>query len=165
MLFQLCGPAASADTPQQQAAALAAKVRQLQAAAEQATEAYDQAEGRLGQVTAQRFAAEQAVTTAQAADAQTVQAGDESVRSLYELGGPAVLYTTVLSNGGDLNLVQSRLIAAQNILGADQKAVASASAHAQRAPGRAAARRDAGRRAARPRGSGHRPDRSRSRAT
>ncbi len=132
VLVQLCGPAASAETPQQQATALAAKVRQLQAAAEQATEAYDEAQGTLTQVTAQRFAAEQAVATAQAADAQTVQESDASVRDLYELGGPAVLYTSVLANGGDPALVQTRLIAAQNILGSDKRAAAAAGAHAQR---------------------------------
>jgi cell wall-associated NlpC family hydrolase len=133
LLLQLAGPAASAETPQQQATALAAKVQQLQAAAEEATEAYDQEQGRLGQVTAQRFAAEAAVTTAQAADAQTIQADDTSVRDLYELGGPAVLYTSVLAHGGDPSVVQSRLIAAQNILGDDRKAAAAAGAHAQRA--------------------------------
>lgn len=125
-LLALTGPAATAETPQQRAAALAATVRTLQAKAEQASESYDQAQSQLVVVTAQRFAAENAVATAQAQVQVTAAAGQTSVSSLYELGGPVVLYTSVLTSGGDPDVVQSGLIAAQRVLGADRRAATAA---------------------------------------
>jgi cell wall-associated NlpC family hydrolase len=130
VLLQLSMPAASAATPQQRAAALASKVHSLQQQAEADTEAYDNAEGQLGQVTAQAFAAQQAVSTAQRQDTATVDTGDQAVRQLYELGGPAVLWTSALTGNGNLVLVQARIIAARRILGSDQAAAVASSARA-----------------------------------
>lgn len=124
----LYAPAARADSPQQQATALAAQLRSLQTQAERATEAYDQAENRLGQVTAAQFAAERAATASTAASAATSRADGSDVRQLFELGGPAALYTSVLASGGSVLSVQTRLIAAHRVLAADHDAVRASSA-------------------------------------
>ncbi len=125
--------AARAETPQQRASALAAQVRDLQSQAEAATEAYDAAESRLGQVVAAELVAQEAVTTAQRAATGAVAGGAAAARSLYELGGPAVLYTSALTGGGDLSLVQSRMIAARRILGADRSAADASDARSSAA--------------------------------
>lgn len=126
--FGLAAPAAQAATPQQQAATLAAQLRSLQAQAEQATESYDQAEGRLGQVTAAQFAAENAVTAALAQDRAATRAGSATIRRLYEIGGPAALYTSVLTGGGSALAVQSQLIAADRVLAGDRRAASASTA-------------------------------------
>jgi cell wall-associated NlpC family hydrolase len=132
-LMALAAPTAVAETPQQRAAALAAAVRSLQARAEVASEAYDQAQSQLVVVTAQRFAAERAVTTAQTQVQASAAADQSTVSGLYELGGPAVLYTSVLTSGGDPDTVQTGLIAAQRVLGADRQAMTAAGAQSDAA--------------------------------
>ncbi|HEX7355691.1 MAG TPA: C40 family peptidase [Mycobacteriales bacterium] len=135
----LAAPAAHADSPQQQAARLASQVATLRAQAEAATEAYDDAEGRLAEVVTQTFAAKQAVTEAVQAAQAHAQQSSATLRQLYEIGGPTALYVGVLSRGqnpaqigGQLQAV-SRVLAANNATGAALDARSAAAMAAQRA--------------------------------
>lgn len=121
-------PAARADSPQQQAARLAAQLATLRAEAEQATEAYDQVEEQLGQVVAATFTARQQVTSALAAAQAQAQQRSATVRQVYELGGPAALYVGILSHGVSPAQIGGQLQAVQRVLAANQATAAALNA-------------------------------------
>jgi cell wall-associated NlpC family hydrolase len=113
-------PAAHADSPQQQADRLASQVATLRAQAETATEAYDEAQGRLGEVVAATFDAKRAVADALTAAQAHAQQSSATLRQLYELGGPTALYVGVLSRGQNPATLGGQLQAVQRVLAANQ---------------------------------------------
>ena len=116
----VAAPSAHADSPQQQAARLANQVATLRVQAEAATESYDAAQGRLGEVVAASFAAKRAVTDALAAAQGHTDQSTATLRQLYELGGPTALYVGILSRGQNPAMLGGQLQAVQRVLSANQ---------------------------------------------
>lgn len=131
---------AAADTvadAQAQAAAIAAKVRQLQTQAEVATEAYDAAEARLAAAVTQQALAQQQVNADQTAAQDAAAQADARIRALYESGGRTTLVATVFS-GNDPADTLAGLHVIGNLFSFDAAGVASSSAIAAAASQRAA---------------------------
>lgn len=126
---------ASADTigdARAEAAAIAAKVQQLQTQAEVATETYDAAEARLAAAVTQQSLAQQQVDADEAAAQTTSDQADARVRALYESGGRATLLATVLS-GSDPEDAMARLHVIGTLFSFDAAGVAATDAVATRA--------------------------------
>lgn len=116
----VAAPVAHADSPQQQAARLASQVAALRTQAEAATEAYDDAQGRLADVVTATFAAKQAVAAALEAAQEHAQQSSATLRQLYELGGPTALYVGILSRGQNPAMIGGQLQAVQRVLVTNQ---------------------------------------------
>lgn len=126
---------ASADTvgdARAEAAAIAAKVQQLQTKAEIATEAYDAAEARLAAAVTQQSLAQQQVDADQAAAQTTTDEADARIRALYESGGRVSLLATVLS-GSDPVDAMARLHVISTLFSFDAAGVAADNAVAAQA--------------------------------
>lgn len=132
---------AAADTvadAQAEAAAIAAKVHQLQTKAEVATEAYDAAESRLAVAVTRQSLAQQQVDADQSAAQSAQEQADARIRALYESGGRTTLLATVLS-GTDPSDTLAGLHVIGNLFSLDATDVQATSAVAQEANQRAAA--------------------------
>jgi cell wall-associated NlpC family hydrolase len=114
------------------AATLAKTVQQLQTKAEVATERYDAIEERLGQAVTDRMLAQRDVDAAQAGSDAAVSMSEDRVRALYESGGPATLFATVL-DGSDLTDALSRYHDVGVVLGTDRLQVDDQTARVDRA--------------------------------
>lgn len=107
-------PVLSPATPQQQAAALAQQVSALTSQEQQATQAYDLAQGQLGAVTTLRLLAERRAATDQAALGATANGQLAGLRALYESGGPLGIYSALLG-AGSLTAISEAEIAVANV--------------------------------------------------
>jgi len=109
------------------AASLAATVNRLQTQAEVATERYDAVETLLGDAVTEQLLAERAVE----ADQQVAQSAEDlisdRVRAIYESGGEATLFATVLS-GDDPNDIMLRLHTVGSLLSVDRTGLSTAQA-------------------------------------
>jgi peptidoglycan DL-endopeptidase CwlO len=132
---------AAADTigdAQASAAAIAAKVHELQTKAEVATEAYDAAEAHLAEAVTRQSLAQQQVDADQAAAAGAAAQADARIRALYESGGRTTLFATVLA-GSDPADTLAGLHVIGNLFTFDAADVAASSDVAAVASQRAAA--------------------------
>ncbi len=110
---------------QQRAADLRHRIDALGVAAEQASERYDQLTGALGEAVNQHVSAEQSLQRVRSEAAAGAGATDSRVRSLYESGGQAALYATVL-RGTNLHDVLARFHAVRSIVVEDHRALTQA---------------------------------------
>ncbi|MGB8652162.1 MAG: hypothetical protein WCD35_16040, partial [Mycobacteriales bacterium] len=124
----------------QRAAALRAKVDQLQHQAEVATEAYDAAYADLGKAVTAHLTAERDLELAQQASGGADALATRRVRALYMSGGTAALYAGVLTSASITEVAQ-RVHQVDLVLSGDRHAV-------QLAGDAVAHRRDAERRLA-----------------
>lgn len=107
-------PVLSPATPQQQAAVLAQQVSALTSQEQQATQAYDLAQGQLGEVTTLRLLAERRAAADQAALGATANGQLAGLRALYESGGPLGIYSALLG-AGSLTAISEAEIAVANV--------------------------------------------------
>lgn len=102
-----------------QAEELRTRVDALTVEAEQASEDYNDAHGRLGSVVTAHLLAQRQLDAALRRAGAGRTAADDRARRLYMTGSPLALYTTVL-DGADLHDVLSRLEAVRGIVGSDR---------------------------------------------
>jgi cell wall-associated NlpC family hydrolase len=110
-----------------QAAQLRATVDRLEVSAEQASEAYDAAQERLGAAVQDYLSAEERLGAAQERSRSTVDASAARVRALYESGGAIGLYASVL-DGASITDVLDRVQLARNVIAQSQSSVTAAGA-------------------------------------
>lgn len=157
VLLAMAAPAAAdpLTTAQHRAASLRAQVADLQQRTDTAVETYDEAQDALASAVTTRVRTEQDLERARTAHAAAGDVRTARVRSLYELGGPAALYGTVLRAGSPTEALRGVQVA-QRLLGLDAqtarqdaqsgaqlRAAADAAAAAARAQVREAERVDA----------------------
>lgn len=111
-------PVPPPETPQQQAAALARQVSALTSQEQQATQAYDLAQGQLGEVTTQRLLTQRRAAADQAALGTTANQQLAGLRALYESGGPLGIYSALLG-AGSLTAISEAEIAVANVESGD----------------------------------------------
>lgn len=110
---------------QAKATQLRTAVDRLQVQAEQATEDYDAVSADLGTVVTQHLLAQRQLEDARAvADHRSDAVGDR-MRALYEAGGTAALYTSLL-DGGSIADLETRYRSLTTIVDADRAAAAEA---------------------------------------
>ena len=110
---------------QQRATELRHRIDTLQVQAEQAAERYDQLTGALGEAVTQHAAAQRSLEAARSDAVAGAGVADARVRSLYESGGQAALYATVL-NATSLHDVLTRYHAVRTIVVEDRRAASQA---------------------------------------
>lgn len=125
-------PAAVAASPrltsaQARATELRVAVDQLQIQAEQATEDYDAASSELAAVVTQHLLAQRQLEDAQATAGHRSEAAGNRMRALYEAGGTAALYASLL-DGGSVADLAVRYRSVTTIVDADQAAAGQANA-------------------------------------
>lgn len=113
------------------AAALRARVTDLQSEMERATEAYDAAREQLASAQQQSIAVATAVDDAEATTQQRRDDAAARVRSLYETGGTTGLYATALTTG-TVTDIMDRVAMAEHVVSAANVGVAAASADVTR---------------------------------
>jgi cell wall-associated NlpC family hydrolase len=116
VLVAVGGAPAQADTPQQRATALAAKVADLRQQAAIAAEAYDDVEGQLGLVVTEASLAQERADDAKKDVSAAAASNDARARALYMLGGSGPLYAQVFNPAGGALELHTNLIATRNIL-------------------------------------------------
>lgn len=139
------GSAVAASPRLQSAQAKAAQLRlavdRLQVEAEQATEDYDAANAELAAVVTQHVLAQRHLTEAAAVAGDRSDAAGDRMRALYEAGGTAALYASVL-DGNSIDDLAARYRSVSAIVDADlalSAAADGASLSAARIEGRLAA--------------------------
>lgn len=123
------GPGASAapdaGEARRQAASLLTEVQQLRLQAASATEDYDDAQAKLGElVTRQQLAARQLDEAKQRSNAYRA-AKDQRIRALYMTGGELALFATVL-DAESLSDISSRIFTVRSVLAADRSTLSQA---------------------------------------
>jgi len=136
------GPAGAASprlaSAQAKATALRVAVDRLQLQAEVATEDYDAVNSELGAVVTQHLLAQRQLEDAQAVAGHRSDAAGERIRALYEAGGTAALYASLL-DGSSMADLATRYRSLTTIVDADRAAAAEANG-ASAAAGRIEAR-------------------------
>ena len=99
-----------------QAEALRTEVDRLTVAAEQASEDYNDARGRLADVVTRHLLAQRQLDDARARTGAGRTAADDRARQVYMSGSPLALYATVL-DGADLHDVLTRMEAVRGLVG------------------------------------------------
>ena len=115
-LVAVGGAPAQADTPQQRATVLAAKVADLRQQAAIAAEAYDDVEGQLGLVVTEASLAQERAEDAKKEVSAAAASNDARARALYMLGGSGPLYAQVFNPAAGALELHTNLIATRNIL-------------------------------------------------
>ena len=116
---------------QAEATALRLQLASLQRKAGQAVERYDLAQGELGQLVTVKLSLQRDLATATAHTATANEALDQRARALYQAGGMAGLYASVLDSGSFTEAV-GRTGMVSRILKSDKNATVAATAAGSR---------------------------------